>query len=326
MKRMLILVLLSACSREPAAQQRSQGAGTISPDCAKLPSALFAYDRSAPLDIRDSLIEIEDSVAVHAISFASPRGGRATGFLFVPEPRSSGRLPGVVVQHGMPGSARDVFRDAGNIARHGAVAIGLDAPWNNRSGDVIHFTPQDSVEQIQLIVNLRRAFDLLAARDDVDSTRLAYTGRSYGGAMGGLLAGVEHRPVTYVLIVGDGGLVAHFTDDSARILPNFQRMLGSAEQVARWLAAMQPIEPIRYIPCATARLLFLSGKVDRLVAEEDALAYQRAASEPKTVKWYELGHGLGVPAKVDELNWLHETIGTAPAGAPESWWCAPRRC
>ncbi|MEP7324488.1 MAG: prolyl oligopeptidase family serine peptidase [Gemmatimonadota bacterium] len=308
----LVLLLATACSREPAAQQRP------SSGCPALPVETFGYDRHAALDLHDSMTAVMSGVEVHAISFASPPGGRATGFLFVPQKKAVGRIPGIVVQHGMPGSSRSVYRDAVNIARHGAVAIGLDAPWNNRPGGVIQFTPQDSVEQVQLIVNLRRAFDLLSARNDVDSTRLAYAGVSYGGAMGGLLAGVEHRPVTYVLIVGDGGLVAHFTDDSGSILPNFSRMMASPEQADRWLQAMRPIEPIRYLPCARAKLLFLNGRVDQLVTEGDALAYQAAAPDPKTIKWYDLGHGLGVAAKVDELNWLHDTIGTDPAGSPET--------
>ncbi len=315
----LVVLFAAGCSPASAAQQRSSsGQPGGSASCPALPVETFGYDRNAALDLRDSMTAIMSGVEVHAISFASPPGGRATGFLFVPQKKAAGRIPGIVVQHGMPGSSRSVYRDAVNIARHGAVAIGLDAPWNNRPGGVIHFTPQDSVEQVQLIVNLRRAFDLLSARNDVDSTRLAYAGVSYGGAMGGLLAGVEHRPVTYVLIVGDGGLVAHFTDDSGNILPNFSRMMATPEQAERWLQAMRPIEPIRYLPCARAKLLFLSGRVDQLVTEGDALAYQGAAPEPKTVKWYDLGHGLGIPAMIDELNWLHETIGTDPAGSPES--------
>jgi cephalosporin-C deacetylase-like acetyl esterase len=57
----------------------------------------------------------------------------------------------------------------------------------------VRFDERDRREQIQLIVDLRRAVDLLVARDDVDPDRIGYLGVSYGGAMGGLLAGVEDR-------------------------------------------------------------------------------------------------------------------------------------
>lgn len=289
--------------------------------CTGLPTDVFNYDPRTPLELRDSLLAVRDSVAVHAISFAGPRGGRVTGYLFVPVWKvGAAKFPGVVVQHGMPGNARAVYRDAGNIARHGAVTIALDAPWNAREGQPVEFGPRDSVEQVQLIVNLRRAFDLVAARPDVDPARLGYTGRSYGGAMGGLLAGVEHRPVTYVLVVGDGGLVSHFTDARGEMdLAPFGGQLTVAN-AGRWLAAMRPIEPIRFLPCATSRLLFLNGRSDALVTVEDATAYQTAGPEPKTIKWYDAGHGLNQAARVDELTWLHETLGTQPPRDPATWW------
>ena len=54
-----------------------------------------------------------------------------------------------------------------------------------------------------MIIDLRRAVDLLASRSDVDPERIAYLGVSYGGMMGGLLASIEDRLQAYVLIVGD---------------------------------------------------------------------------------------------------------------------------
>src|ERR1700751_3316449 len=74
--------------------------------CSSLPARTFSYDRALPLDLHDSLTRTQDGVEIHAISFASPRGGRATGLLFAPEGRVPGvRLPGLVMQHGMPGKA-----------------------------------------------------------------------------------------------------------------------------------------------------------------------------------------------------------------------------
>jgi hypothetical protein len=34
-----------------------------------------------------------------------------------------------------------------------------------------------------------------------------------------------------------------------------------------------------------------------------------AAPEPRTILWYEAGHGLDQQAAVDRLDWLREEIG-----------------
>jgi len=228
------------------------------------------------------------------------------------------------MQHGMPGKAEYVSWVSGNIAHHGAIVVALDAPFARRAGDPVTFTPQDSAEQVQLIVDLQRAFDLLIGRPDVDAGRLAFVGRSYGAAMGGLLAAVEHRPRTYVLIVGDGGLVTHYSAPGRRAALDSL----SPERRERWLAAMRPIEPIRYIGCATgASFLFQAARKDELVTGTDAVAFQRAAPKPVEVRWYDLDHNLGWPAIIDELDWLHRTVGTAPAGPRADMWCATKeRC
>ncbi len=145
--------------------------------------------------------------------------------------------------------------------------LAISAPWS-RPDDVprrptITITSQDSVEQIQLIQDLRRGVDLLVARSDVDPERIGYSGGSYGAAMGGLLAGVETRIKAYVLWSGDGGLVAHLTgpDDADNSL---QRM--SATHRDAWFKTMLPIEPIRFIgDAAPAALMFQAGRRDRVV-------------------------------------------------------------
>jgi len=320
--RWFAVLVATALAVSEVTQAVAQG---TRPHCESPPLGAFAYDRSLSLDLRDSLAKIQDGVEIHAISFASPRGGRATGLMFVPQHRAPGiKLPGVVMQHGMPGKAEYVSWVSANIAYHGAVVVALDAPFARRGGDPVQFTAQDSVEQVQLIVALQRAFDLLSDRSDVDAKRLAFVGRSYGAAMGGLLAAVEHRPRTYVLIVGDGGLVTHYSaaGHSAQLdsLPTDRR--------ERWLASMRPIEPIQFIGCSTgASFFFEAARRDEAVPTKDAVAYQGAAPNPKVVRWYDLGHNLGWPALIDELDWLHRTLGTAPAGPQANMWCATKeRC
>jgi len=274
-----------------------------------LPLSTFAYDASAPLEARDSLLRVEDGVQVRAVSFASPRGGRATGFLFVPE--AGGRNAGIVMMHGAPGSASQLLRRAVYVARHSAVVIAIDAPFARRGGPPVSFTPADSADQVQLVVDLQRAVDVLRARADVDPARLAYVGTSYGGAMGVLFAGVERRVATYVLAVADGGILTHMTHrDGSRIAPLAEM---PAERWERWKAAMSPIEPARFVGrIAPASVLFQSARRDEAVAADDSEALHAAFTGTKAVKWYDTGHALPAAASVDQLHWLHRTVGITP--------------
>jgi uncharacterized protein len=160
---------------------------------------------------------------------------------------------------------------------------------------------------VQLMTDLQRAVDLLVARPDVDAGRLGYVGISYGGAMGALFVGIERRLKAGALVVGDGGLVTHLTgpEDGGSPLA----ALSCAER-QRWLESMIPIEPVKYIGFASPTTLLLqSGRQDDLVPPGDAERLHAAASEPKTVQWYEAGHSLGITAVRARSFWLHEHLG-----------------
>jgi dienelactone hydrolase len=294
--RLRVLVpLLSALAAAPACAQDD------------LPLHLFAYDRAAPLELQSAPIGEEGNVSIHQVSYASPKGGRVNGRLFVP--RGAGPFAGVILAHGAPGNAEAFTGRGVYIARHGAVVIAIDAPFNRRPGGPMTLTPQDSAEQVQLIVDLQRAVDVLLARPDVDSARLAYVGRSYGGATGALFAGVERRLKTYILASADGGITTRFTAPGAPPPPPGQEARAQA-----WLAAMQPIEGLRFVHRANAIILFQNGRQDPVVTPERAEALHAAATGQKEVRWYDAPHALNPAAYVDQLRWLSQTVGTTPPG------------
>ena len=270
--------------------------------------SLFAYDVDAPLNLQKTLESTSDGVEVSTISFSSPGGGSVTGLLFDPVTRSSLR-PGIVLMHGMPGTARSMMGQGQLLASYGAVAIAIDAPFARRDGSPVRFSAADSAEQVQLVRDLQRAVDVLRAQPNVDAARIAYLGISYGGAMGALFVGIERRIRAAALVVGDGGLVSHFTGPED---VGFMSSLSCATRVA-WLRAMTPIEPIRFIAHASPTALLLqSGRVDRLVPEADAEALHAAAPVPRTIRWYDAGHGLNLQAAWDRHDWLHEQVGLDP--------------
>lgn len=312
----LVTSLLSACAASPPEPVYSPVAAdscaVVRPDFGAVATeaerSVFAYNVNAALNLQKTVESAKNGVELSVISFSSPDGGTATGLLFDPVTRSSLR-PGIVVMHGMPGTARNVTATAQLLAEHGAVVIAIDAPFARRGGQPIQFSTGDRAEQIQLIKDLQRAVDVLRARPNVDDDRIAYVGFSYGGAMGALFVGIERRLKAAVLVVGDGGLVSHMTDPEDL---NFMSGLSCATRV-NWFRAMTPIEPIRFIPHASPTpLLLQSGRLDTLVPVADAENLHKAALEPKTVRWYDAGHGLNEQATFDRMDWLHQEIGIDP--------------
>ena len=313
----LFLLFVSACEESPAGP--TPAPTTPSPVGLSCPVArpdfggpataadrsLFAYDANAPLGVQEAVESTNNGVEVRVISFDSPDGGRVTGLLFDPVTRSSLR-PGIVLMHGMPGNARQMAAAGQLLAEQGAVTIAIDAPSARRGGQPVRFTTQDRAEQIQLMKDLQRAVDVVRARPNVDDERIAYLGVSYGGAMGALFVGIERRLKAAVLVVGDGGLVSHFTGPEDA---NFMAGLSCATR-ANWFEAMAPIEPIRFIGQASPTALLLqNGRLDTLVPVADAEALQAAAPASKTIRWYDAGHGLNQQALFDRLDWLREQIG-----------------
>ena len=310
---LLLSLLAGACGESAHAEPPVDGPDddctvptlTDAPAPASALSA-FGYDRAAAYDPAFSPIGTAPGVQIHALSFLSPRGtDRATGRLFVPE--GEGPFAGILLMHGMPGSAEGMTNYAVLLARHGAVVVALDAPFARRGGEEVRFTEADSVEQVQLMTDLQRAVDLLVARPDVDPSRLGYMGISYGGAMGALFVGIEPRLKTGILVVADGGLVSHFAGPADGGSP----LTGLAcAQRRRWLESMIPIEPIKYVGFASPTpLLLQSGRQDNLVPPRDAERLHAAARDPKTVQWYEAGHSLGVTAVRARSVWLQEHLG-----------------
>ena len=318
MKPMIALatVFISACAATPAEPGTTTQPDPVADSCAvarpdfagvatEADRLLFAYDISAPLNLQKTVESTKNGVEVSAISFSSPDGGSVTGLLFDPVTRSSLR-PGIVLMHGMPGTARVMAGHGQALAEHGAVVIAIDAPFARRSGPPVRFSTEDRAEQIQLIKDLQRAVDVLRARANVDENRIAYLGISYGGAMGALFVGIERRLKAAALVVGDGGLVSHFTGPEDY---NFMAGLSCAARV-NWFRSMASIEPVRFIPHAPPTALLLqNGRADNLVPKADAQELHRAAPEPRTIRWYEAGHGLNLQALYDRHEWLNGQIG-----------------
>jgi pimeloyl-ACP methyl ester carboxylesterase len=272
---------------------------------------LFDYDASAPLDVKEAGTEKRNdrgNVRIVDLSYASPMGGTVPAYLILPP--GEGKHPAVLFLH--PGQGdRSTFVDeaVGLAARHGFVSLTIGAPFlrpeykGQRGGNP--WNPEVSrKEQIQTIVDLRRGFDLLASRPEVDPRRLAYVGHSLGATVGGTLAAVEKRPLAFVLMAGLPSLTHAHTGGRNRIAAAFQELL-TPEQQKAYVDALFPIDSVHYVGHATpAKLLFQFARTDEFISPWDAEVYVQAASSPKEVKWYDTDHFFNEEARRDREEWL----------------------
>src|SRR5205823_9340252 len=93
--------------------------------------------------------------------------------------------------HGSGGNREDLLLPAIELASRGFVTITISQP-----NDAATFKP--------LVVNARRALDLLVARRDVDPKRLGLIGFPLGAQTAALLAGDEPRLKAIGIVSGRG--------------------------------------------------------------------------------------------------------------------------
>jgi fermentation-respiration switch protein FrsA (DUF1100 family) len=155
---------------------------------------------------------------------------------------------------------------------------------------------------------MRRAVDLLLSRSDVDPRRLGYVGGSFGAFVGGVLSGVEKRIRAYALPSG----LASINEATVGTVTNARQTMPK-NQLERSFEIVDAVSAVYYVShAAPAALLFQNGDKDAGVPRESAERLHKAASEPKTIKWYDGGHGLNSQAVADRAEWLRGQIGIGP--------------
>jgi dienelactone hydrolase len=316
------LLVLGACASAP---DSSSGPSATSPAISAAPSAtpgpdaaeLTAYDSAAPLDVREeSDVETtEAGIAVHDVSWASPGGGRVSAWLVVPA--GAGPFAGLVYLHGSETDRDDFLDEALAMAHGGAVSLVLDAPFARRGDSrrnlVAAFDEPDAERDMtaQAIVDTRRAYDLLAARADVDPARLGFVGHSWGASLGLVLAAVDPRPAALVLLSGRPSWTGFLaTSDEAWVM-NRRDAVGDAGWQA-YLDTMAPLDAMAEASAVEPSRLYLQyGTQDEVVPEE--VANQLVDAIPGVaVDWYAAEHALDAQATADRVAWLVEMLALDP--------------
>ena len=241
-------------------------------------SGVFSYDSKQPLAFEDArVVNHGYPIKVHDVSFASAKGGRVHAYLVVPP--GKGPFPAVIWAHGSGVTRSDLLVQATWFAARGSVELVPDDPFERDPALYDPTQAQLRAAVIQEVVDLRRMVDLLRTLPYVDGKRIAYTGLSLGARYGAFLAGAEPRIKAFDLQSGRAGSFA------------------------------ADLNELTWIRRAHADFLFQLGRHDELIPRAALLSLARAAPKPKTIRWYDAGHGLNTAAAHDQLRWLAGELG-----------------
>jgi dienelactone hydrolase len=161
-----------------------------------------------------------------------------------------------------------------------------------------------------LVVDLRRAVDVLIAKAQVDPARIGFVGHSLGAAWGGTLSGVERRLKAFVLIAGvpDPGNISGDDWYSRQM----QTVVGTdPKQLQRYAALVGPISADHFIGDAVpGSILFQFARFDQKLAKNRAEEYPKVAGPSHEVRWYPTGHFFhSEQAMQDRREWLARKLG-----------------
>lgn len=274
------------------------------------PPHAFGYDSKTPLNLQEAGIEHRGNVAIHDISYESPKGGRVPAYLVVPE--GKGPFAAVIWGHWYWRNSeffnRKEFLDEAVVLAHAGVVSLLTTGPGARVGHIDDKDPLSELqvnELVQAIIDMHRGADLLLARKDVDPRRLAYVGHSYNAAVGGFLSGFDKRFKAFVLMAG--GL----SDDADMKTEEFQqfRQKVGAEKVDAFTAKFAWLDPGKFVSRAAPATVFLQyATQEKFLTAERARQYAAGVSEPKQFKLYDAPHALNAEARRDRIAFLSEQL------------------
>ena len=281
---------------------------TTPPDASKI----FAYEASKPLNLSIGKTETVQGVTVSEISYDdSPKGGRVPGYLVVPP--GKGPFAAIIYMHWGQGNRGEFLSEAVNLAVNGhAIGIMIDAPyWRPDVPPPAkgHEAESERDGYIQMVIDLRRAVDILVARKDVDPKRIGYVGHSLGATWGVPLAAAEKRIKVFVLMGGLPKVPPDWDDES--FYQQVQRATTPRAEFDKEAEALAPIEPEKFgSNTGPAKIYFQWAGHDMYISQKSADEYYNAVTGPKEQKWYFTSHEFNDnQSRLDRTGWLMKELG-----------------
>ena len=201
------------------------------------------------------------------------------------------------------------------LARAGVVSILADVParGEGKKSEINTMKLQEAADfQAKIVISERRILDFLLQEPGVHPKRIAYVGHSYGGIAGGVLAGIEPRIATFILIGALPSEARHIQENRSPYWQEMRRNMTDAE-FGRTLEMIRETDPDHYLPAARAPILVQCARLDSDDNVRACPDVYRLAGGSKKLVWYEDDHTFtSLDALRDRLAWLEKFLKLKP--------------
>jgi cephalosporin-C deacetylase-like acetyl esterase len=271
---------------------------------------LFEYDPLSPIEAISSPVERRVQGDLHELSYPLPGSSEYTrAWLIVPH--QSRPSPVVVALHG-GGQDRNAFlAEAWLLSEIGVASLLIDLP-QARVFPNFSRPYEDQDRFARTVLTVRRGFDCLSFRSDVDICRGAIVGFSFGAWIGAIVSAIDARPRSAVLIA------------SVPRMSEFWRASGHPDVVQirqglppgimdRYAEASKQLDTSEYLQrCADIPLLFQFGTRDEVISDENVREFTPYACGTNQLKVYvSASHYqmfLNPDARRDRFSWLQDKL------------------
>jgi len=285
-----------------------------------------------PLDLKQEKINhlCTEEHDVFKVSFANINDTRIFGYLLIPK-NGKDKYPGFVsIAPAGVGKPREDFVDGrmNNISKDQAICLymgvydhDLGLPkeyyknYRSKHGDIRSGTGDaEAYFFYRAILGIDRAVTWLASRDDVDTSRIVYSGNSQGGGMGLVMTGLNKNitaaNVNIPALCDHLGFLADRQPGWPGVLGERNRRSMNEEQVAAVTKMLPYFDAVNFARRITVPVLLEMGFQDTTCPPSGVYAAYNSISAPKQIVCDpSAGHGVTATMSAALVPWVREKLG-----------------
>lgn len=155
---------------------------------------------------------------------------------------------------------------------------------------------------ITQVIQLRRVLDHLAARNDVDSSRIGLVGHDYGGMYGAMLAAIDPARISGSVLVAIDATWGNWFVTYFLRLPE--------EEIVPFTASFDTLQPTAFLPhLPRGGLMFQFADDDAYVGDDAVTAVVGGGPGTPAVRHYPTDHGMDhAVARSDRREFLAKRL------------------